>query len=139
VPATKTASPQQPHLPQHPTASEQRTRDNPPLAVFMPLVGFLVLLALTAILDPTRGHLPAAASLAIFAAVVAGCACLATPGVAVLLAICAWLDYDGFVLGREGTLSWHGSADLVRIIILAAATVVVLTGRHLLRQRRRGR
>jgi hypothetical protein len=27
----------------------------------------------------------------------------------------------------------------VRIIILAAATVVVLTGRHLLRQRRRGR
>src|SRR5204863_6238005 len=110
-----------------PAATEKPPRDSPPLAVFMPLVGFLVLLALSAILDPTRGHLPAAASLAIFAAVLAGCACLATPGVATLLAICAWLDYDGFVVGREGSLSWHGSPDVVRIVVLAAVTVVVLT------------
>ncbi len=105
----------------------------------MPLNGFLVLLALAAILDPTRGRLPASASLAIFAAVVAVCAWLSTPGVAILLASCAWLDYDGFVVGRQGVLSWHGSADLVRIVVLAASAVVVLASRHLLGQRGRSR
>jgi K+-sensing histidine kinase KdpD len=138
VPA-KTASPPQPLAPDHPPRTETRSRDNPPLAVFMPLAGFLILLALSTILDPTRGRLPAAGSLAIFAAAVAGCACLATPGVAILLAICAWLDYDGFVVGREGTLSWHGGPDLVRMVVLAAVTVVVLTARHLLRRRERSR
>jgi hypothetical protein len=40
----------------------------------------------------------------------------AVPGIAVI----AWLFDDGFLLGRHGVLTWHGSADVWRLLILAA-------------------
>jgi hypothetical protein len=105
----------------------------PPLSAFVPLVGFLLLLTLAAVLDPTRGHLPTPVSLAMFVTAVAGCSLVATPSVAFLLAGCAWFDYDGFVAGRDGTLSWHGSTDVARVAMLAGAALAVLVLRRIVR------
>lgn len=35
--------------------------------------------------------------------------------------VLAWLVVNGFLVDRLGELSWHGSADLVRVAVLAAA------------------
>jgi hypothetical protein len=40
--------------------------------------------------------------------------------------VCAWLDFDGFVIGREGTLRWHGATDAVRLGILVGCAVVTV-------------
>jgi hypothetical protein len=88
------------------------------------LIGFLVLFALTTVFGATRAEVPRPVALAALAAALAGCAVAATPPVTVLLTICAFMDYDGFVAGRHGQLSWHGGQDAIRIAVLVAGAVV---------------
>lgn len=139
MPPTRTAAPAPEQA--EPQVPELGSRLNPPLAAYVPLAGFLVLLALSAVLGDARHAVPAAASLTLFAVAVAGCSAVATVGTTVLLIGCAWLDYDGFVVGRAGTLSWHGRADAVRIAVLAGTALTVLAlragHRHRSRSRRR--
>lgn len=108
----------------------EQARVDPPIAVYVPLAGFLALLTLAAILGDARGGVPDAASLALFALALASCSTIATSMTALLLAGCAWLDYDGFVIGRQGSLTWHGTADVTRILVLAGSTLLVLTLRR---------
>lgn len=89
--------------------------------MFVPLIGFLLLFTLATLSDAIRGDVPTPASLAVFAVALAGCAVAATAPVTVLLTACAFMDYDGFVSGQHGQLSWHGSSDAVRLAVLAGA------------------
>ena len=43
-----------------------------------------------------------------------------------------YLVFDGFLINRLGELSWHGSADLVRLVALATAVACgrLVDGRH---------
>jgi hypothetical protein len=108
---------------------------NPPRAAYVPLAGFLVLLALSAVLTEAGDEVPRGASLAMFAVAVAGCSALATFGTTALLTACAWLDYDGFVTGSQGSLSWHGRADVIRIGVLAGTALAVWALRAARRRR----
>jgi K+-sensing histidine kinase KdpD len=110
----------------------------PPVAALVPLAGFLVLLGLAVGFDPSRTHVAWQASLAVFGAAVFDLAVMARPGVALLLAACAWFDYDGFVVGHQGTLHWHGGTDVVRLVVLVGSALVALTIRSAVRLRRGG-
>jgi hypothetical protein len=49
---------------------------------------------------------------------------------AVFIAGLAWLVVDGFLVDQYGQLSWHGPADLVRLVVLVAtAGLGVVLGR----------
>jgi K+-sensing histidine kinase KdpD len=92
------------------------------------LIGFLVLLGLATAFGAARGQVAPPVSLVLFAVALAGCALMASVPVALLLTACAVMDYDAFVVGQHGQLSWHGTADGVRIAVLvgvAAAAVLV--------------
>ena len=126
------------------TVIEELDYDEPrpvtaPLGAVVPLAGFLGLLALSVIFDSTRWHAPAALSLGAFAVAVAVCALAARPMVIVLLAACAWLDYDGFVAGHEGTLHWHAASDAVRVAVLFGTPLAALAVRGMLRGSRGAR
>jgi hypothetical protein len=100
------------------------------LPALVPLVGFLVLIGLAAVLSAARGHTAADLSLALFALAVGALSLLARPSIAMLLAGCAWLDYDGFVIGRDGSLVWHGTIDAVRAIVLVGVALGALLVRR---------
>jgi hypothetical protein len=99
--------------------------------VFVPLIGFLVLLGLATIFSAARDEVPTAASLAGFAVAVAGCAWFATLPVTLLLTACAFMDFDGFVLDQEGQLSWHGRADAVRLVVLSVIAITTQVARRI--------
>jgi K+-sensing histidine kinase KdpD len=101
----------------------------------MPLVAFLVLLALCVVFDPTRVHVAWQLPFAVFAAVVVVCASVTEPAMALLLSLCAWLDFNGFVVGTEGTLSWHGNNDGVRLAVLIGCALLTIAARRLHRTR----
>jgi hypothetical protein len=111
----------------------------PPLAAFIPLIGFLVLLGLAAIFSAARDELPTAASLIGFTVAVAGCAWFATLPVTLLLTACAFMDYDGFVLDQQGQLSWHGRADALRLVILSAVAITTQVARRIHHRRQDAR
>jgi uncharacterized membrane protein YfcA len=46
------------------------------------------------------------------------------PAAAAGVALPAWLFDDGFIIGRHAHLSWHGAADVRRLVILLAAGAV---------------
>jgi hypothetical protein len=85
------------------------------------LIGFLILFALATLFEETRGDVPGSVSLAVFAVALGGCALIATVPVTTLLTACAFMDYDGFVSGQHGQLSWHGRADALRLVVLVSA------------------
>jgi hypothetical protein len=103
----------------------------PPLAVFVPLIGFLVLLGLATIFSAARDDVPTAASLVGFALAVAGCAWFATLPVTLLLTACAFMDYDGFVLDQQGQFSWDGRADAARLLVLSAVAITTQIARRM--------
>jgi hypothetical protein len=103
------------------------------LPAFVPLGGFLALLGLSAVLGAVHGHPAADLSLGPFAVLVGALSLLARPAVALLLAGCAWLDYDGFVADRNGTLTWHGTADTVRVLVLIGVALAALVVRRVWR------
>lgn len=102
----------------------------PPLAALMPLVGFLVLLGLAVAFDPSRTHVTWQVSFGVFAAAELVFALVAQVGVALLLAACAWFDYDGFVVGHQGALQWHGATDVVRIVVLVCCVLAAFALRR---------
>jgi hypothetical protein len=59
---------------------------------------------------------------AVLAVVVGGFAAVtADPRAVAGVGLVAWLVDNGFLVDRVGVLSWHGSADLYRAVVLAAA------------------
>ena len=120
------------------TTEAAEIRAAAPVAALVPLAGFITLLALSVVFDSSR-HLPATLALATFALTVGVCAGLANVGVAFLLAGCAFLDYNGFVLAHaDGSLHWHGTPDLVRLGVLAGSALGTLLVRRALRSRSAG-
>jgi hypothetical protein len=91
--------------------------------VFVPLIGFLALFTLATVLDAARGEVSGVISLVLFAGVLGGCAVVASGPVTSLLTACAFMDYEGFVVGQQGQLSWHGTADILRLAALVGAAV----------------
>ncbi|WTW96877.1 hypothetical protein OG216_27510 [Streptomycetaceae bacterium NBC_01309] len=86
-----------------------------------PVIGFAVAVATSLIVvaaGGTRHHVAALAAYAVATAAVCAFVRLAE-GVAV--AGMAWLFLNGFVVHRAGELRWDGTADLVRLAVLAAA------------------
>lgn len=94
--------------------------DAPPLAALTPLIGFLLLLALSVLFADVRGSLPAVVAFTSYAVVLAACAYPSSLVVGLLLAACAWFDYVGFYAGSDGTLHWHGWSDAIRAVLLLA-------------------
>jgi K+-sensing histidine kinase KdpD len=123
-----------------PTATETSTARAPvvepevvvhqPRAPLVPLAGFIGLLGLSVVFDPTHVHVGWEVSFAVFAAAVVSCAAVSTPIVALLLSVCAWLDFDGFVVGHEGTLRWHGTTDVLRVGVLVGCAVLTFLVKH---------
>jgi K+-sensing histidine kinase KdpD len=80
---------------------------------------FLVLAALV-----TALQMPTMAAEAAFGVVIVVMAWRSTPAQAAVTALLAFLFVNGFVLGAQGTLSWSGEEDLVRLgafVLLALA------------------
>jgi K+-sensing histidine kinase KdpD len=97
-----------------------------PHAPLVPLAGFIGFLGLSVVFDPAHVHVSWEVSFAVFAGAVVACAVMSTALVAFLLSLCAWLDFDGFVVGHEGTLRWHGTTDSVRLGVLIGCALVTL-------------
>jgi hypothetical protein len=99
--------------------------DPPPSLATRMAAAFASNAALTAILAVAHlsGHL--GWSLAAFAAVTVGMSCWAGLRVGLFSAACAWMFYDGFIVGRHAHLAWHGTADLARIALLVGIALVV--------------
>jgi hypothetical protein len=115
---------------------EPSLRTEAPVAALVPLVGFLVFLGLSVVLDMARHHVPWPVSFAPFVVALIVCCAVATPLVALLLTACAWLNYDGFVAGHEGTLHWQGTADAIRICVLIGCALLTMLIRSSLRASR---
>jgi hypothetical protein len=88
-------------------------------------------------------HLDASGAAARFAVLALGVAAFTAsvgdPAAAAVTAGVAFLLFDGFVVDHAGDLTWHGDADLVRLVVLAAAACTGLTARasrEVLRRRR---
>ena len=74
----------------------------------------------------TRHHAAAMVAYGLLAAVVAA---HTRPAAAAGVALVAWLFDNGFIIGRHAHLSWHGAADVRRLVILlGAATMGSLLG-----------
>ena len=80
--------------------------------------------------------LPGWAELAAVMVLVAAFAWWVTPLAAVLIAGLAFLDLDGFLVNDDGQLSWHGYADVGRIVVLLAAALTVVLLRNAQLRRR---
>jgi K+-sensing histidine kinase KdpD len=97
------------------------------------LAGFLTFLSLSVGFESSR-HISRSLALATFALGVTVCAALVRAGAAFLLAACAFLDFNGFVVGdTDGSLHWHGTADVVRLGVLFACACGALLMRRALR------
>jgi hypothetical protein len=93
-------------------------------------MGFLTLFALATLFNATRNQVPASISLVVFALGLGACALIATVPVTMLLTACAFMDYDGFVSGQHGQLSWHGSSDALWLIVFVSAAVAAASWRR---------
>ena len=104
-------------------------------------LGAVVIVAATAL----AARLPGADSIGRSALVAIGLAVFAAGTVdwrAVLgLVLPAWLVMNGFLVNRLGDLSWHGRADLVRVLILlsggCAGLIAGAVNRRMLEARER--
>jgi hypothetical protein len=65
--------------------------------------------------------------LAVMAVAVGGFAALSGDRLASFaVVLLAWLVVNGFLVDRYGQLSWHGSADLARLLVLAGSAFLGL-------------
>lgn len=86
-------------------------------------IGFTLTLAAAAVLSELRPD--SYAGLVVMAVICAVCGwSTRISGVAVTAGI-SWLMLDGFVVGHEGQLSWHGTSDVVRLAVLFACALAV--------------
>ena len=101
-------------------------------------IGFAVTLAMAAVMSALRPHLSADVALAVMAGVVALSGWWAAWGAVLATAGFAWLMLNGFVADQYGELRWHGSSDVVRMVVLFGCGVAVaaLRSRQLRRRRR---
>jgi hypothetical protein len=89
-------------------------------------------IAVTCVLAATGGTRRLSVDLIAYAALAAAVSvrtrALPIPAVAVI----AWLFYAGFLVGRHGEISWHGSIDVWRVaVIVGAAYCGAMIGRVL--------
>jgi hypothetical protein len=49
----------------------------------------------------------------------------AGPPVGAASALYGWLFFDGFIVGRQAHLAWHGVIDLDRILVLAGTALAI--------------
>lgn len=89
-------------------------------------IAFGAATALTCLLAATGGTRRLEADLVMYAALAALMSLTAQWWTALAVAAMLWLFYDGFLVGRHGVLTWHGTADLKRIAVIAAAAVGAL-------------
>jgi hypothetical protein len=103
-------------------------------------IGFAVTLTMAAVLSALRPHLSADVALAVMAGVVALSGWWAAWDAVLAAAGFAWLMLNGFVADQLGELRWHGSSDVVRMVVLFGCGVAVTAMRSVqLRRRRRQR
>jgi hypothetical protein len=97
--------------------------DRPASAVMLAIY-FGTLLILIGV-GPAIVALPAWGWLLVVASVTAVSSWWASPGTSLLSAAIGWLMLNGFVVNGLGELSWHGPADLGRLLFLAAVAMAV--------------
>jgi hypothetical protein len=95
-------------------------RLNLPAAAGLTFVGCLLLAASVA-----SGVVAGDVAVGAFAILVAVLSWWAAPGAAVVVALVGFLFANGFALDSEGTLSWHGEADLLLLAALVGIAVTV--------------
>jgi hypothetical protein len=77
--------------------------------------------AVTAVVVVAGGTRHPAAAMVAYGLLAAVVAAYTRPAAAAGVALMAWLFDDGFIIGRHAHLSWHGAADVRRLVILLAA------------------
>lgn len=104
-------------------------------AVGITFVSCLVLSAVVA--SGLLGGTPAFGGFVVIVVIVS---CWSTPVTSLALALVAFLFANGFAIDNGGTLTWHGEADLLRLLCLLALAVTasILGPLRLDRARRRG-
>ena len=102
-------------------------------ATGLTFVGCLGISAITAI-----GLLPGELAFGAFVALVVLMSWWSAPATSVVVGLMAFLFANGFAFDTQGTLSWHGEADLVRLslLVILALTVSVVGSRRVDHARR---
>jgi hypothetical protein len=77
--------------------------------------------AVTAVIVVAGGTRHPAAAMVAYGLLAAVVAAHTRPAAAAGVALIAWMFDDGFIVGRHADLSWHGAADVRRLVILLAA------------------
>jgi hypothetical protein len=85
------------------------------------LAGYAGAAAVTAVLVLASGTRHPAAALAVYGLLAAVVAAHTRPSAAAGVALVVWMFDNGFIIGRHAHLSWHGDADVRRLVILLAA------------------
>jgi hypothetical protein len=80
--------------------------------------------AVTAVVVVAGGTRHPAAAMVAYGLLAAIVAAHTRPAAAAGVALIAWLFDNGFIIGRHAHLSWHGAADIRRLVILLAAGAV---------------
>lgn len=96
-----------------------------PAGINLGLGAVLVVAAVlvAAVVPPAHGYW----RFGLVAAAVGSFAALTVDRTALLgVALIAWLLADGFLVNRDGELSWHGSSDIWRTMLLVAAGIAGL-------------
>jgi len=88
-----------------------------------PMAAFTGSLTLAAVLVSVGGSRHHALGLAGFALVAGAAAAVAPLATAPVIAAITWMFNDGFLVGSNGTLAWHGAQDGWRLAILASSAL----------------
>lgn len=94
-------------------------------SAFVVAIGFVASLAGVTVLSNVPLHEPA--PVAVLAVLAFGSAFLGGYDAAVVVGGLCWLFADGFLVNRFGQLSWHGSADALRLAVFLGAAVLGAT------------
>lgn len=89
-------------------------------------LGFVAGIAATGIAVLAGATQHPVVSVVLLAAAVAGVSAVSTPAAAIATATVSWFLYDGFVLGRHGTLAFTALSAWAALVLVSVAVVTAL-------------
>ena len=102
-------------------------------------VGFAVIIAATVVAAIIIGPHQPVGRLTVLAVAVAGFAAVAGDLLAALATVViGWLFLNGMLIDQHAVLRWHGTADVVRLMVLGGAALAGTAGAWLARLHRTG-
>lgn len=107
-----------------------RTSERVPSAFAAP-VGFAVMLTAAVVCEQLRHAEPLAVALVVFAVLAGACGWLMGWAGLLFTAGFGCLVFNGFVVSGDGSLHWHGAADVARLVVLFGAALTCAVARNI--------